>query len=409
MTHLSPPSRPRGAHRWAPLASAVSALVVAACSARPLPLLVGTPDARDTTPDASGASDGDAGWQWPKVDILFMIDNSGGMGLPQANLVSNLVPFMNVLKGLPNGLPDVHIAVVTSDMGAGDGSFFGCDGNGDNGVFQFAPTGDCLATTLQPGATFIADTGGVNPVTNFTAPDITTVLQCIMAVGTAGCGFEHQLAAVARALGADGAPPPRENRGFLRDEAYLEIIILSNEDDCSAPVNSPLYQATGQTTLASSIGPPGNYRCNEFGHLCGNPPKKPPRLSPNPGDLTTEVTLDDCVSAEDQGLLTPVATFARGIKALKADPAEKILITSIQGPVTPYTVHWTAPPTNDTGPWPSIEHSCTATDSSSADPGVRLQLFAQQFGGNGLTYSICSDNFGPALNTLAMKLSVLPP
>ena len=44
---------------------------------------------------------------------------------------------------------------------------------------------------------------------------------------------------------------------------------------------------------------------------------------------------------------------------------------------------------------------------SFADPGVRVQQFVQEFGGNGLVYSICLDNFGPALNTIAMKLSQL--
>ena len=61
-----------------------------------------------------------------KIDILFMIDNSSSMDQSQANLAKNLPAFMNVLKALPDGLPDLHIAVVTSDMGAGDGSITGC-------------------------------------------------------------------------------------------------------------------------------------------------------------------------------------------------------------------------------------------------------------------------------------------
>ena len=271
--------RPR-ALRWAPLALFVSA--GAACSARPLPWLGGTPDAQVGPLDArDGNSDaGDVGWQFPKVDILFMVDNSSSMDLAQANLVRNLTTFMNVLKGLPGGFPDAHIAVVTSDMGAGDGSFTNCNGNGDNGVFRFAPGLGCAETTLQPGATFIATTGGHYVpnavVNNFTDPDVTTVLQCIVGVGTTGCGFEHQLASVARALGADGAPPPQENRGFLRDDALLFILLFTNEDDCSAPVNSPLFATTRQLSLGSSVGPPGNFRCNEFGHLCGSPrPNRP--------------------------------------------------------------------------------------------------------------------------------------
>jgi hypothetical protein len=34
-----------------------------------------------------------------------------------------------------------------------------------------------------------------------------------------------------------------------------------------------------------------------------------------------------------------------------------------------------------------------------------LQQFAQSFGANGLTYPICVNNFGPAFQTIAMKLS----
>ncbi len=45
---------------------------------------------------------------------------------------------MQVLQKLPNGLPNVHIAVVSSDMGApGDSiSSIGCTQYGDDGDFQ---------------------------------------------------------------------------------------------------------------------------------------------------------------------------------------------------------------------------------------------------------------------------------
>ena len=55
------------------------------------------------------------------LDVLFMIDNSASMHLSQANLLRNFPTFMNVLKELPGGLPNIHVAVVSSDMGAGDG------------------------------------------------------------------------------------------------------------------------------------------------------------------------------------------------------------------------------------------------------------------------------------------------
>src|SRR6476659_9131535 len=54
-----------------------------------------------------------------KIDILFMIDDSISMKPSQDNLLRNFPAFMQVLDELPGGLPDVHIAVVSSDMGAG--------------------------------------------------------------------------------------------------------------------------------------------------------------------------------------------------------------------------------------------------------------------------------------------------
>src|SRR4051794_8991113 len=77
------------------------------------------------------------------LDVLFMIDNSSSMRLSQTNLLNNFPTFMNVLKGLPGGLPNIHVAVISQDVGAGDGSIAGCasDNNnasgGDMGIFQY--------------------------------------------------------------------------------------------------------------------------------------------------------------------------------------------------------------------------------------------------------------------------------
>src|SRR5262249_24827403 len=140
----------------------------------------------------------------------------------------------------------------------------GCSATGDNGVFHYQRTGTCTSTGLDPNATFIASTGGANPVTNFGTQDITTVFQCITGVGALGCGFEHQLASVARALGADGASPPPENAGVLRANAVLGIVMLSNEDDCSGPPGDPLWDPVS-SQLSSMYGPTDNFQCNEWG------------------------------------------------------------------------------------------------------------------------------------------------
>ncbi len=93
-----------------------------------------------------------------EIDILFMIDDSPSMLPLQAKLLANFPVFMNVLKNLPMGLPDVHIAVVSSDTGPGqfDLPQYHCSFGGDRGQFQSQPTGTCTASPLMPGQTFLS-------------------------------------------------------------------------------------------------------------------------------------------------------------------------------------------------------------------------------------------------------------
>lgn len=51
-------------------------------------------------------------------------------------------------------------------------------------------------------------------------------------IGTGGCGWERQLEAVERALTVH-ALPGGENDGFLRDEALLAVVLMTDEDDCA--------------------------------------------------------------------------------------------------------------------------------------------------------------------------------
>ena len=73
------------------------------------------------------------------IDIVFMVDNSSSMKPLQAKLTANFPTFMNVLKGLPGGLPNVHIAVVSSDIGPGAydiGDIPQCRHGGDQGILD---------------------------------------------------------------------------------------------------------------------------------------------------------------------------------------------------------------------------------------------------------------------------------
>src|SRR5213075_883161 len=115
----------------------------------------------------------------------------------------------------------------------------------------------------------------------------------------------------------------------------------TDEDDCSAPADSGLFDTTMNMTVDSPLGLPASFRCNEFGHLCMG--ARPPRLPPS-GNPAEVVTLDGCMSAEGRGMLTPVATIVSQVRALKAYPDQQILVAAIAGPPSPYAVRWTVRP-----------------------------------------------------------------
>jgi hypothetical protein len=340
------------------------------------------------------------------LDILFMIDDSTSMRPSQTNLLNNFPAFMDVLKSLPGGLPNIHVAVISANTGVGTDDIQQCSSAGDQGIFKYTPRGTCTASPLNPGATYLSNVGGQ---ANYTG-DISAAFSCIAALGDTGCGFERQFDSIVRALGADGLSPPAENAGFLRPDALLAIVMVTNEDDCTARAGTNLYEPLVNTLVASTFGPVSSFRCNEFGHVCNG--VRPPRLAPN-GDVAAQVMLQNCTSSECDGSLMPVAEFVARIKSLKTAPASEILLAAITGPPTPYTVTWRAPLIADsscgsaTCPWPAIAHSCTAVDQSFGDPAVRISEAVSAFGVNGFLSSICETNFGPALQQIANRIGSL--
>jgi hypothetical protein len=326
------------------------------------------------------------------VDILMMIDNSRSMLPLQQKLLANFPVFMQVLESLPQGLPNLHLAVVSSDMGAGVNQVELC--NDDQGIFQSMSRGTCVASGLLPGQNFISN---VNGVANYTGA-LEDVFSCIAALGQDGCGFEAQLHSVVRALGADGFNPPVENAGFLRSDALLAIVLLTNEDDCSVPADSDLFD-TSSRLVSDPLGPLQSFRCNEYGHLCnGAPPSRTMASSFGPGA---------CVPAEEQGQLIPVHTLVEQVKSLKADPTQ-IVVAAIAGLPDPYSVSLTAPLiAQDPSMWPQVDHSCMESTGEYADPGVRLSSFVKAFGDNGLYLTVCAPSFAPALQVVANKIGTV--
>ena len=349
------------------------------------------------------------------LDLLFVIDDSAAMAGWQTQLAAQL-PLLATAALCPTCSPPngLHIGVVSSDMGIGaaaNAAIPGCGAAGDGGQLRSEPEATCTDTTLDGATTFISDIGDNR---NFSATDdasgsgIGKVFQCIAQLGDGGCGFGQPLAAVARALGADGHPPPAANAGFLRPDAYLGIVIISNRDDCSVPSGTALFSSDDPAQ-----GPLTHYRCNHAGHVCrdanGNevaPPTVPPPDASSVDGVPT-LSLMDCESNESDDELTPIAKFVADIKSLKPDPDNQILISGIVGPPSPYVVQWAANAASAGAVWPAVGPSCGTENADGsgafAEPAVRIAQFANSFP-NSVLASVCDANYASSLQVLARDL-----
>src|SRR5207302_643174 len=112
----------------------------------------------------------------------------------QAKLAAAFPDLMKVLQSLPSGVPDLHIGVVSSDMGAGvfgDEQVPGCRHGGDGGRLQVAARGACTLTGLTDAFISVhADPSTGALVTNYGAQALSDVFSCVALLGEDGCGFE---------------------------------------------------------------------------------------------------------------------------------------------------------------------------------------------------------------------------
>ena len=164
------------------------------------------------------------------ADILFIVDNSGSMREEQENLANNFDLFINQIAGAG----DYRIAVITTDQtsnveATGLAQF---DFSNEGPYFPrtvFSQAG-CMSTNIPAGCF-----RGPDPSTRVIDSDVLGVAQQVSSfqanvqVGTCGSGVEQGLRAMRDAL--QNTDPGECNASFLRDDANLVLIFVSDEDD----------------------------------------------------------------------------------------------------------------------------------------------------------------------------------
>lgn len=316
------------------------------------------------------------------LDLLFVIDNSPSMADKQISLAQNFRRIIDRLGQLDGGLPNLHIGVVTSDMGTqgsavaipgpaigtiGNG---GCSGVGNDGALQSGGDPQLIGN-------FITDVAGpAGRLRNYDG-ELGDVFSRLARVGAGGCGFEQHLAAMRRSL------TNPKNVDFFRPEANLAVVILADEDDCSA-LDPALFGPDSAT-----LGPLESFRCFEFGVVCD------PDSPRTPGDKRR------CKPRTDSTLVESVEPFVDALLAAKPDP-RKVMVAGIVGTPEPVNVGLVAPSPGGIAV-PTLTPSCVFAGPNGverADPAVRLSAFLGSFPGRTQLTSICDNDLSSSIDAI---------
>lgn len=144
----------------------------------------------------------------PRVDILWMVDNSCSMSNEQDELAANFPFFMDYFLG--SGL-DYHIGVTSSDT---------------------------ISDNYPGSSGTLVEKNGYKYIEP-TAPEQVALFVAMASLGTTGRFPERGLGGTYLALEVER---DRANAGFYRDEAALHTICISDEPDFTQIISQPEYE-----------------------------------------------------------------------------------------------------------------------------------------------------------------------
>lgn len=173
------------------------------------------------------------GYSNSKVDVLWVIDDSGSMGDEQTELANS---FANFISGFVSLDLDFHLGVVTTDT----------TNSSHSGKLQGSP-----------------------PFLDQNTPNLNATFQSRVQVGTTGSATERGLEASRLALSPPLTNAGQVNYGFLRDDAVLSLLYVSDENDFSAGVWSDyayflagLKADPSKVQVSAIVGPAGGCSFN---------------------------------------------------------------------------------------------------------------------------------------------------
>ncbi|MBL8944268.1 MAG: VWA domain-containing protein [Myxococcales bacterium] len=381
------------------------------------------------------------------VDILFVIDNSGSMGEEQGRLAGDIAALVAVLED-PAVRANYRIGFTTTDNGnpwcgstspeAGKLQMSSCRGRTGDFVFNGNPPADASAiactdvcnlesleivpTTTEfdpdpkprPWIEYIEGRSNLGDVTSVAA------MQCAAPQGIAGCGFESHLESMYKAL-LRAQNADEEQYGFLRSNAILSIVIVTDEVDCSyndayQSIFLPADQGGDPGVFWSDpeASAPTSAVCWNAGVVCegSGTPYDSCRSSNKDVTGASDVSDNDAVLHP----LSRYVDFVQEIEVLKQQytPSQEVLVSVIAGVPDGYDGTLTYSNSLDPidqndfgiGPGCTYDDVDPMTPVQTARPPVRMREFAEQFevGDGANLYSVCQDTYSDALSAVANSI-----
>jgi hypothetical protein len=379
------------------------------------------------------------------VDILFVVDNSGSTAPVQAALAAAAPALVEVLDAAEvaaewrlgvtttdSGNPRCPAAVSTPENGslvlsscldrvAQDEFTF----NGED--FSWACSDLCAKSTadlpvtptatqydeaMVPRAWLERGPGGALNVDGATAAE---ALQCYLPQGVSGCGFESHLESMYRALAQSVTPESKDNYGFLREAAVLQVVIVSDETDCSySPDHKGIFIDNKVFWNSPDDPAPTSAVCWRAGVMCEGS---------SPYEVCHSENWDEqgAPSASDaDAVLHPLSKYVEFVQAIEDnkkmfDQSNEVGVALIAGVPVGYEdfdseLVYEDSPDADLQSSFGIGPGCLSTGSGSprpAVPPVREREFAEAFqtGDQREVYSVCEEDLGQTMARIGQGIA----
>jgi hypothetical protein len=377
------------------------------------------------------------------VDILFVVDNSGSMAEEQGILAASFGSFIEVLER-PDVAADYRIGITTTDNGnpwcdttgaeAGKLRLTSCRSRSEEFTFDGTTTIEgfdeaCAAacpaawTDIEIEPTAVMGQDGLRARnwlesvagrTNLPEGLSTTqALQCVAPQGIDGCGFESHLESMWKTLRRSYTDND-EDMGFIRDNAILSVVHVTDEADCSyngdwetifLPDGNRVFWSDPEATSPTSAV------CWNAGVTCEG-------LGAGTYDDCHSIDLDvegnevAAADADDLAVLRPMSRYIDILQEFEENkqhitPFQEVLVSLIGGVGADGSATY-----QDAADDPVFQQDFgigagCASSYGRAVPPVRLRELAEAFavGDDRNMFSVCESDYSAALASIAESIA----